>query len=159
MIKIDLEKLSISMLAPFGAGIIGAAATARRLPVWYDSLNKPFFNPPNNIFGIVWPILYLIMGVSLYLVWLKGWDKREVRTAVTLFFVHLMVNSLWSLVFFGLRNPLLGLFTILALLILIVVLMMKFYKIEKVASWLLMPYLLWVIFASFLNFSIWYLNR
>jgi len=99
------------------------------------------------------------MGVSLYLVWLKGWDKKEVRTAIKLFFIHLIVNSLWSLVFFGLRNPLLGLFTILALLILIVVLMMKFYKIEKVASWLLMPYLLWVIFASFLNFSIWYLNR
>ena len=158
MVKIDLEKLTISLLAPFAAGIIGGAVTARRIFTWYDGLIKPFFNPPAKAFAIVWPILYFLMGISLYLVWSKGWDKKQVRVAVKLFFVHLVFNSLWSIIFFGFKAPFLALVEILLLLGVIIAVIVKFHKIQRWAAYLLTPYLLWVIFATLLNFSIWRLN-
>jgi tryptophan-rich sensory protein len=159
MVKIELEKLTISLLSPFAAGILGGAVTSRVLFSWYEGLNKPFFNPPARLFGIVWPILYFLMGIALYLVWIKGWDKKQVRIAVKLFFIHLVFNALWSIIFFGFRAPFLALIEILILLGLIIGIMVKFYRIQKWAFILLIPYLAWVTFATFLNFSIWYLNR
>jgi len=159
MVNIDLKKIIVSLFAPFAAGIIGASVTTRSLFTWYASLVKPFFSPPDRAFGIVWPILYILMGVSLYLIWTRGWDKKQVKPAVKLFFVHLVFNALWSILFFGLKAPFLAFLEILVLLALIIGVMIKFYKIDRGAAYLLVPYLLWVIFATFLNFSVWYLNR
>ena len=99
-----------------------------------------------------------MMGISLYLVWVKGWENKQVRTAVKLFFVHLVFNTLWSVIFFGAKAPFLAFVEILLLLGLIVAVIVKFHKIQRWAAYLLIPYLLWVIFATFLNFSVWRLN-
>lgn len=145
-------KLVISLLLPQFAGLVGSLFTFSAIPAWYTTLNKPSFSPPNWIFGPVWTILYILMGVSLYLVWSKG------KKGVALFKLHLVVNSLWSILFFGLRSPILGLITIIILWTMILVLIRTFWKINKTASVLLWPYLAWVSFATVLNFAIFTLN-
>lgn len=150
--------LVASVLVSQLAGVIGSIATTPSIPTWYEGLIKPVFNPPNWIFGPVWITLYTLMGISLYLVWIKGYQKPKVRKAVNLFIVHLAVNSLWSIVFFGLHYLGLALLTVVVLWILIAYLIKIFWDIEKRASQLLLPYLLWVSFASLLNLSIWLLN-
>ncbi len=142
--------------------IVGLAATPftiAAIPGWYTTLNKPVFSPPNFVFGPVWTILYLFMGISAYLVWSKGLKKRGVKEALTFFVVQLGLNFLWSLLFFGLHSPLIALVDIAALIIAILIVIRKFYKVSKTAGYLLVPYLLWVSFAGYLNLSIWLLNR
>lgn len=139
-------------------GFIGAIFTVSSISTWYVFLNKPSWNPPSWIFGPVWTVLYTLMGVSLYRVWSKGLTKPKVRSAVMWFGVHLVFNALWSIIFFGQRNISLALVEILALLVLIVVVMVKFYKIDKVSTHLLLPYLVWTSFATFLTYTIWSLN-
>ncbi len=153
-----MKKLIASLLAPFIAGAVGAAATSPNITPWYASLAKPSLNPPANIFSIVWPILYLLMGISLYLVWSKG-NEKETNLTVRFFWRHLLFNALWSVSFFALQSPFLGLVNIIVLDILVVILIGKFYKIEKKAGYLLAPYLVWILFATYLNFGVWYLNR
>ncbi|MFA6605337.1 MAG: TspO/MBR family protein, partial [Patescibacteria group bacterium] len=121
-------------------------------------LNKPSFNPPSWIFGPVWTTLYILMGIALYLIWQEGLKKAFVKNSFILFIVNLVLNSLWSITFFGLQNPALAFLVIVLLWITILVLIIRFYRINKLASYLLIPYLLWVSFASVLNFSIWQLN-
>lgn len=133
-----------------GAGGIGSIFTASSIPSWYATLIKPSFSPPNWIFAPVWTILYILMGISAYLV-----RKSNV---VKLFWVHLAVNIIWSFLFFGLKSPISGLICILVLWSLIAVLIYKFSKINKWAAYLLYPYLAWVTFATFLNYNIWILN-
>lgn len=135
-------------------GIIGAIFTVDAIPSWYAGLNKPVFSPPNWVFGPTWTLLYFLMGVSFYLVLKKGWKKKIVRSASKFFLAQLGLNFLWSPVFFGLKSPLLGLITILAMWILIVITMRKFYPISKSAFYLLIPYVLWVSFATILNAAI-----
>ncbi len=122
---------------------------------WYQTLSKPFFSPPDWIFSPVWTVLYILMGVSLLLVW----RKKNSFFAMRLFLIHLAVNLSWPAVFFGLRNIFLSLVVIILLLILIVKVIKSFNKFDKRASWLLYPYLAWVSFATILNLSIWFLNR
>lgn len=153
-ILLFLESLGLCL----GAGIIGGFFTVNAIPEWYQYLNKPLFSPPNWIFGPVWTALYLMMGVALYLVWQKGISKKENQSAFIFFIVQLGLNALWSILFFGLRSPLLGLIDIALLLVAIVVVIFKFFRINKTAALLLVPYLLWVTFASVLNFFIWRLN-
>ncbi|MEK7622670.1 MAG: TspO/MBR family protein [Patescibacteria group bacterium] len=144
-------KLLTALALPQLAGLIGSLFTFSAISSWYQFLNKPSFSPPNWLFGPGWTILYLMMGLAWYLAWRKGAPK-------TLFLVHLFFNSLWSVLFFGLRSPRLGLIGIVILWGLIVAAMIQFYRFNKLSTWLLVPYLLWVSFASVLNFSIWQLN-
>lgn len=151
-------KLLVSVI---GCELIGIAATPLTLssiPTWYQTLQKPSFSPPNWVFGPVWTILYFLMGVAAYLVWIKGLEKRVVKTALSFFIAQLIFNFFWSILFFGLHSPILGLIDILILWILIVITVIKFYKISKTASYLLIPYLLWVSFATILNLAIVLLN-
>src|SRR3989339_1453671 len=98
----------IAVAISFAAGAIGSFATSPSIPTWYASLNKPSFNPPNWIFGPVWTLLYVMMGIASYLIWEKGWGKPEVKVALSLFAVQLILNSLWSVLFFGMHSPLFG---------------------------------------------------
>lgn len=152
--KLLFFSICISQLA----GIIGSFSTRSSVSNWYLELNKPMFNPPNWIFGPVWITLYTLMGVSLYLIWVKGYQKKNIRGAVQLFLIHLVVNTVWSMVFFGLKNLGLALLVIGILWLMIVFLIKIFWKIDSRASYLLIPYLLWVSFAAVLNYSIWILN-
>ena len=140
------------------AGLAGSLVTTPAISTWYSSLNKPSFNPPNWLFAPVWTALYFLMGASLYLVWSKGLKDKKVRTALFLFVLQLILNILWSFLFFGLRSPFLAFIEIVVLWAAIFVTMLNFLKISKPAGFLLLPYLLWVSFASLLNFFIFRLN-
>ncbi|MDO8576853.1 MAG: TspO/MBR family protein [Candidatus Daviesbacteria bacterium] len=154
--KLKFSKLLLFIAICEGAGLIGSAFTFSAIPGWYVTLNKPAFNPPNNIFGPVWTMLYLLMGISVYLIWVSGKKSREV---LRLFWIHLFFNVTWSIMFFGFKSPILGLINILTLWVLIVVVIYKFWKINRTAGLLLLPYLGWVSFATFLNYNIWLLNK
>lgn len=134
------------------AGIIGSFFTFEAIPTWYSTLTKPSFAPPNWVFGPVWTTLYTLMGVSVYLVWQKRGN------GVRLFWVHLFFNALWSILFFGLQNPLYALIDIAVLWVLLLVTIVLFFRTSPTAGWLLVPYLLWVSFASLLNLFIVLLN-
>lgn len=152
-------KLIGSVLLCELVGIMSTPFTIASIPTWYRTLNKPFFSPPNWIFGPVWTILYALMGVSLYLVWEKGIKNRKTKTALLYFFIQLALNFLWTFIFFGFHSPLAAFVTIVILWIMILVSIRKFYPLSKTAAYLLIPYILWVSFASVLNFSIIVLNR
>lgn len=155
----DWMKLVLSVLGCELVGIISTTFTISSISSWYIYLNKPSFAPPNRIFGPVWVVLYMLMGISIYLIWKQGWKKKKVREAGKTFLVQLGLNFLWSPIFFGLRSPILGFVFILILWAFIIVTMKKFYPLSKLAFGLLIPYLLWVSFASILNGSIVILNR
>ncbi len=140
------------------AGILGSLATMPNIPTWYASLNKPFFSPPNWVFAPVWITLYALMGIALYLVWNKGIQNKDVKAGVMLFGGQLALNAAWSFLFFGMHSPLLGLAGIIPLWALIVLTIRKFYPVSKLAAYLMVPYLLWVSFATILNLSLWMLN-
>lgn len=140
------------------AGIIGSVFTFSAIPTWYASLNKPFFSPPNWIFAPVWLALYTLMGISLYLILQNGFEKKEVKFAVSIFAIQLVLNAAWPILFFGLKNPLIAFAEILLLWLSIVVSIVLFSKISKKAAWLLVPYILWVSFAAMLNLFILQLN-
>lgn len=154
----DVTKFVISMAIPFTAAFIGSIATSSSVSTWYQTLVKPSFNPPNWVFGPVWTILYALMGVSLFLVWKKGIKTSYDRLAIAFFAIQLAINVFWSFVFFGLQAPAVGLFTILLLLPMILIMIIKFYRIDKWAGYLNIPYLLWVSFATILNLAIVILN-
>jgi benzodiazapine receptor len=149
-------KLILSILISLAAGAIGSIFTSSAIPTWYAALNKPFFNPPNYLFGPVWTVLYIMMGIALYLVWAKGYKKH--KKAINVFGIQLILNALWSVLFFGMRNPLLAFIEIILLWSAILYTIILFHKTSKTAAYLLIPYLLWVSFASVLNFYIFYLN-
>ena len=149
MRKINLPRLFASLALPFIAGAIGSYFTFPSIETWYSALTKPAFSPPNYLFGPVWSVLYLLMGVSLYFVWKKY---------LKLFLFHLALSAFWSISFFGMQNISLGLLVIIALWAVIAYMIIKFYKVEKLASYLLIPYLVWVTFAAYLNFSLLLLN-
>ncbi|MBI3070147.1 MAG: tryptophan-rich sensory protein [Candidatus Levybacteria bacterium] len=154
---IRLPKLILSIGLCLGAGIAGSFFTISSIPTWYATLNKPILSPPNWVFGPVWTTLYIMMGVALYLVWTS--KSKVKQNALNLFFVQLGLNALWSIIFFGLHSPFLALLAIVALWLLIVLTMRAFFGINKTSGWLLVPYLAWVSFATYLNYSIWALNR
>lgn len=151
-------KFIISVLLSQMAGLIGSIFTMSAIPTWYAYLNKPALNPPSWVFGPVWITLYFLMGVSLFLVWKKGAENKDVRFALIVFGIQLVLNSTWSIVFFGLENPGLALINIILMWMSIVWTMFVFYKVSRTATYLLVPYLLWVSFASYLNYAIWMLN-
>lgn len=141
------------------AGVIGSIFTVSSILTWYSTLIKPSFNPPNWLFGPVWIILYTLMGFSLYLFYTSKHKKlREWKEGLAIFGVQLILNALWSVVFFGLKNPLLGLVIIILLWLSIIATLVKFYSINKNAAYILIPYFLWVSFATILNYYIYLLN-
>ncbi|NQU84089.1 MAG: tryptophan-rich sensory protein [Parcubacteria group bacterium] len=150
--------LIISLIVPQLVGLSGVLFTNPAITTWYASLVRPSFSPPNWIFGPAWTILYLLMGVSVYLVWKKAKKSKAAKRATWLFWIHLVFNAAWTPIFFGLRNPGWALVNIIILWFLIVFLIVKFWKIHKWAAILLIPYLLWVSFATVLNYSLWMLN-
>lgn len=127
----DLLLLIGSIILCQLAGIIGSVFTIPSIPSWYAFLVKPFFNPPNWLFSPVWTLLFLLMGISLYLILKKGFEKKEVKFAVSVFFVQLVLNVFWSFLFFGLKNPLFALIEILVLWTVILASILFFYRIEK----------------------------
>ena len=156
--KSSRAKLIAAVLLCQGAGLLGTLFTAVGLKSWYGTLQKPSFNPPGWVFGPVWTLLFLLMGVALYLVWNRTpLGKNETR-AMTWFFVQLALNVLWSFCFFALKSPLLGFIEILFLLAAILTTIIAFWKVSRTAGVLLLPYAAWVCFATFLTFSIWRLN-
>lgn len=154
----DIARLIVSILVCQSAGIFGSIFTVSAIPGWYAGLEKPFFNPPNWIFGPVWLALYTLMGISLFLVWKRGFEKADVRLSVKIFGLHLFLNALWSFLFFGLENLLTGLIGIIFVLMTLLFTMMIFHRVSRNAALILIPYLAWVSFATILNFSIWMLN-
>lgn len=155
----NYKRLGISIILPQLAGLAGSFFTAPAVSGWYSGLARPAFSPPNWIFGPVWITLYLMMGISIYLVWnYKGIHFKRKKEAMRLFWVHLFFNAIWSPIFFGLKSPGIALLDIIIIWAFIVVLIFKFLKINRRAAWLLVPYFFWVGFASLLNFAIWILN-
>lgn len=152
-------KLLVSIGVCLLAGFIGSIFTFQAIPTWYATLNRPSIAPPNWIFGPVWTTLYILMGIALYLVWEKGLDKKEVKIGLIWFAIQLILNTKWSFLFFGMHSPLYGLVAIVFLWFSILLTIIYFFKVSKAAGWLLVPYILWVSFAAYLNYSFWLLNR
>lgn len=140
-------------------GYFSGMETRDSITTWYPTLAKPFFNPPNWIFGPVWTLLYIMMGIAAGFVWTKGSDEQTTKKALGFFAIQLGLNALWSYLFFGLHNPFLALIEIILLWLMILETYYLFKKIVKTAGLLLLPYLAWVSFATILNASIWWLNR
>lgn len=151
-------KLLVTIIVCELAGIIGTLFTSSEIPTWYAGLVKPALNPPSWIFGPVWTILYILMGIAVFLVWKKGFSRPDVKKAVKVFALQLILNATWSIVFFGLHSPLWAFVIVVAMWLAIIWTMVVFYKISKPAMWLLVPYIVWVTFASYLNYSIVVLN-
>ncbi len=132
---------------------------------WYDMLYKPALNPPNWIFSPAWTILYILMGIAAFLVWSsyakasEGLAKKQIKIALGVFGIQLFLNIIWSIIFFTFHSPFWALVDLIALWLAIVITIFYFYKISKPAAWLLIPYILWVTFAGYLNYSIWVLNQ
>lgn len=170
--KIDYIKLIISIGISLMAGIIGGVFTSQSIPTWYATLEKPPWNPPNWVFGPVWTILYILMGISLYLLWTTlpktpiikkllhqaGEGSLTKKIALSLFIIQLVLNLFWSIIFFGLKNPGLALIEIIVLWFTIAATIYYTAKINRPAAYLLVPYILWVSFASILNLAIVTLN-
>lgn len=152
------KKLAISLILPQLAGAVGSLFTSSSVSTWYAALERPSFSPPNWVFGPVWFTLYVLMGVSVYLIWQKAGKSGVAKKAVRLFWIHLFFNATWSIAFFGMQNIALGFANILIIIAFIVALMVKFWKIDKRATYLLVPYLAWVSFATVLNYSLLILN-
>lgn len=159
MSGIDIVKLIVSIAACEGAGGIGAIFTMRAIPTWYASLKKPAFTPPNSVFGPVWITLYLLMGIAIFLVWREGLGQEGVTIAFTVFWIQLVLNILWSVIFFGLRSIIGGMIMLLLLWIVVLVNIIMFFDVSLIAGGLLIPYIIWLTIAANLNVQVWILNR
>jgi tryptophan-rich sensory protein len=151
-------QLIAAILICEAAGIVGSLFTFSQIPTWYAGLSKPALNPPSWVFGPVWTTLYFLMGIAVFLIWQKGPRRRKVRAALLIFAAQLTLNTLWSIVFFGLHSPGWALVNIAAMWVTIVWTMIAFAHLSRPAMYLLVPYLAWVSFATYLNAGIWWLN-
>lgn len=156
--EIQYLKLTIAILVCLLAGFIGSVFTSKSVSTWYTTLKKPSFNPPDWVFAPVWTAIFILMGVSLYLVWSKGLEAKGVKIAIIIFCVQLLLNILWSFLFFGLQSPFYAFMDITVLWFIILLMIIYFYRISPVSSYLLFPYISWVSFATVLNFMIIRLN-
>ena len=155
-----ITRILVVVVSCLAVGYFSGMVTRSAIITWYPTLIKPSFNPPNWIFAPVWSMLYVMMGVAAGLVWGKiETEKEVVKSALVLFAVQLALNALWSYLFFGLKNPMLAGIEIILLWLMIYETYTKFVKINAIAGYLLIPYLMWVSFAMVLNGSIWWLNR
>lgn len=153
-------KIAIALIICLMVGYSASVVTRPSVETWYPTIIKPSFNPPNWIFMPVWTLLYIFMGVAAGLVWDKIKEQNEeVKKALGFFLIQLTLNAIWSYIFFGLKNPMLAVVEIALLWLMIYETYFKFNKINKIAGYLLIPYMAWVAFAGILNASIWWLNR
>ena len=151
--------IAVSIVVCELAGLIGSLFTTPAIPGWYAGLTKPSFNPPSWVFAPVWTALYAMMGLAAWLVYDKGFKRPEVKKALTVFAVQLLLNTLWSIVFFGAHQIFASAIVIVLLWAMILWAILLFRRISKAAAWLLVPYILWVSFASILTVSVYVLNR
>jgi translocator protein len=158
MKKSNIIKLVVSLVLPIGVGAIAGLFTAKAVPEWYASLNQPSFNPPNWVFGPVWTVLYILLGISLFLIW-KLDSGKERNLAIFVFLLQLLLNFGWSFIFFYFKMIGFALFEIILLWISIVSMLFLFYKIKPMAAYINIPYFLWVTFATVLNSAYYFLNR
>lgn len=154
-----IVKIVLVVLVCVSVGYLSGTVTRESITTWYPTLVKPVFNPPNWIFAPVWTLLYIMMGIAAGLVWISEFEQKTVKKALGFFAIQLGLNALWSYLFFGLHNPLLALIEIVLLWLMIFETYNQFKKIDKVAGFLMLPYLAWVSFATILNASIWWLNK
>lgn len=154
----NVLKFAIAIMIPQLAGVVGSVFTMPAIPTWYAGLNRPTFAPPNWVFGPVWTTLFLLMGIAAFLVWRYGVERREVRAALGIFCIQLILNTLWSVIFFGFQNPGAALIEIIILWLAILATIIAFACVSRPAAYLLIPYLAWVSFAIVLNYRIWILN-
>jgi benzodiazapine receptor len=148
----------INIAIPLAIGAIGAFFTASSVKTWYVMLQKPSFNPPNAIFGPVWTILYIIIGIAAYLVWQKRNTIQKLPRTIAIYLIQLVLNLMWSFIFFYAHQIGVALFEIIFLLFVVIVNAITFYKIDKTAGLLFIPYILWVSFATVLTYNIFILN-
>lgn len=152
-------KLLCSVSLCLLTGFLGSHFTVASVTTWYAGLSRPFFTPPDWIFAVIWPSLYVIMGISAFIVWNSGIERKQVKAALWIFALQLVLNGLWTPIFFGLHLIGFALVEIVLLWIAILWTILAFQKISKPAAWLLIPYMLWVSFAVVLNASLFLLNR
>ena len=150
-------KLLYSLVITVGVGAIAGFATASNIGGWYATLSKPWFNPPNWIFGPVWTLLYILMGIALFLIWSQPPSLYR-SNSLWLFFIQLLLNFLWSFLFFYFHKIGLAFVDIVALLVFIILTIFSFSRLSKKAAWLMVPYVCWVSFATILNGAIYHLN-
>ena len=151
-------RILIAVIVCLGIGFMASFATQSSVNDWYVTLNKPSFNPPDWVFAPVWTALYILMGVAAGMVWARGFYHKWVKTALYHFGFQLVFNALWSIVFFGFKQPFWALLVILTLLVLIILTIKWFKVVSTTAAWLMVPYLIWICFATLLNYEIWVLN-
>ncbi|WP_025742352.1 TspO/MBR family protein [Aquimarina pacifica] len=156
--KKKISRIVISVILCVFIGFLSSIATQSSITTWYPTLVKPSFTPPNWIFGPVWGVLYVLMGVAAGIVWSKGLYHKWVKTALYHFGFQLLLNAAWSILFFGLQNPFVALIDIIALFVLLLFTIKWFTVVNSTAAYLLIPYIIWVAFATALNFGIWQLN-
>ena len=157
MAKSDWVKLLISILFTVGLGGISGVVTVQEIPHWYAGLHKPSFNPPNSLFGPVWSILYLLMGIGAWLVWKQPASSNR-NQALLLFLLQFILNFCWAFIFFGMHQLGWALAELMLMWLAILLTIFQFGKFSSLASWLLVPYISWVSFAGILNAAIWKLN-
>ncbi|MEI2737972.1 MAG: TspO/MBR family protein [Chitinophagaceae bacterium] len=154
----NIAKLIIAIAIPIAIGATAGLFTVTGVGSWYQTINKPSWNPPGWVFAPVWTTLYVMMGVSLYLVWKSGVSNNLKRTAIGLFAFQLVLNFFWSLIFFDQQQPGWALVEIIVMWFFILFTIFAFAKVNKTAAWLLVPYISWVSFATILNYTIWKMN-
>lgn len=157
MSKSNSAKLILSIAFPLVLGAIAGMFTSQAVPEWYSTLNRPSFNPPNWIFGPVWTTLYILMGISFFIVWKQEASKMR-NLAIIVFLLQMLLNFAWSFIFFYFNMIGVALVEILLLWASIIMMLVLFYKIKPIAAWINIPYLLWVSFATVLNASYFFLN-
>lgn len=151
-------KLIIAIAIPLAVGATSGFFTITGVESWYQTINKPSWNPPGSVFGPVWTTLYVLMGVALFLVWKSSGSDTLKRTAITLFAIQLILNFFWSFIFFDQQQPGWAFVEIITLWFFILLTIFSFTRVSKTAAWLLVPYISWVSFAAILNYTIWKLN-
>lgn len=157
ILRLNLKKLIISLLVPLGVGGLSALITGGNMDI-YSKINRPPLSPPGIVFPIVWSVLYTLMGISLYLVWNKNDNSSQSNIAYFWFAVQLFLNFIWSPIFFGAQQYLVAFIVLILLIASVVAMIVSFYKISKPAALLQIPYLIWLIFAGYLNLAIYILN-
>lgn len=151
-------KLIIAIAIPLAVGATSGFFTVTGVTSWYQTINKPSWNPPSWLFGPVWTTLYIIMGIALYIVWKSPVNDKLKKTAITLFAIQLVLNFFWSFIFFDQHQPGWALVEIIMMWVFILLTIFSFARVSKTAAWLLVPYISWVSFATILNYTIWKLN-
>lgn len=151
-------KLIFAIVVSELTGVVGSIFTVSSIATWYTTLVRPSVAPPNWIFAPVWTTLFALMGIAAFIIWNKGLERRDVRNALGVFVVQLILNVFWSSIFFGMQNPGAAFAEIIVLWLAILMTTISFAKISKLAAWLLVPYIIWVTFAAYLNYAFWILN-